>query len=240
MNCGGGRTPWNTWVSCEEIEFDGLIYQVDPFGERDAQVLKLGSNGGRWESFAYDIRDRSKPRFFVTEDHNKGTVRRFTAQDPDWDKPWEMLHGDGVVDFLMVHPTSNNGGTFEWSSDKEAAKNNARTHYPQTEGIDVYEAQLFFVCKRIKQIFTINLDEGTYTNRTTVNGLFDGKPDQMQRILDDPNDILYFTEEGGVDAVSLCVFSRVHRSQTRTNRSFLFHRNRVFMLETRKEDIIRS
>jgi hypothetical protein len=202
MNCGGGGTPWNTWVSCEEIEFDGLIYQVDPTGEREAQVMTLGSDGGRWEAFAFDIRDRSKPRFFVTEDHNKGTVRRFTPNNPDWDKPWDMLHGDGVVLFLMVHPTSSTEGTFEWTTDKEAAKNNARTYYPQTEGIDVYESQLFFVCKNIKQVFIVNLDEGTYSNRTTVNGLFDGKPDQMQRILDDPNDILYFTEEGGVDAVS--------------------------------------
>lgn len=200
MNCGGGGTPWNTWVSCEEIEFDGIIYQVDPFGEKQAEVMTLGSDGGRWEAFAYDVRDRNYPRFFATEDHSKGTLRRFTPNDPDWDKPWEMLHGDGDVDFLMIHPTSNSGGTFKWTTDKESAKENARSYYPQTEGVDFYGSQLFFVCKRIYQVFTINLDEGTYTNQTTVNGLFDGKPDQMQRILDDPNDILYFTEEGGVDA----------------------------------------
>ncbi len=67
MNCGGGRTPWGTWVSCEEIEFDGQIYQVDPTGERRAEKMTIGSPGGRWESFAYDIRDKSKPRFFATE-----------------------------------------------------------------------------------------------------------------------------------------------------------------------------
>ncbi len=111
--------------------------------------------------------------------------------------------GDGVVLFLMIHPTSNSGGTFEWTTDKEAAKNNARSYYPQTEGIDAHESQLFFTCKNIKQLFTLNLDEGTYSNQTTVNGLFDGKPDGMQRILDDPNGILYFTEEGGVDAVRM-------------------------------------
>jgi len=68
-NCGGGRTPWNTWVSCEEVEFDGKIYQVDPLGVREPQEMTLGSAGGRWESFAYDVRDKDVPRFFATEDH---------------------------------------------------------------------------------------------------------------------------------------------------------------------------
>jgi secreted PhoX family phosphatase len=54
MNCGGGRTPWMTWVSCEE-ESNGNIYQVDPSGVRKAQKMTLGSDGGDWESFAYDI-----------------------------------------------------------------------------------------------------------------------------------------------------------------------------------------
>jgi hypothetical protein len=202
MNCGGGRTPWNTWISCEEVEFTGLIYQVDPLGFREAQVTTLGNNGGRWESFSYDIRDRERPYFFATEDHNKGTVRRFTPATVDWDNdPWNMLHGAGATDYLMIFPNAtNNGGTFQWTNDLNAAKYNARSYYPQTEGIDVFGSQMFLVCKNIRQLFTINLDDGTYSNRTTISGLFDGKPDAMQRILGDSRDLLYFTEEGGVDA----------------------------------------
>lgn len=201
MNCGGGRTPWNTYVSCEEVEFEGQIYQVDPFGERKGQLMTLGIDYGRWESFAYDVRDKTRPRFFATEDHNKGTVRRFTPDIPDWENPWDMLHSTGVVDYLIVHPNDEKtGGTFEWINDKTRAQNNAKSYYPQTEGIDVYENQMIVVCKNIKQMFTFDLDKMTYTNESTVSGLFDGGPDQMGRLLEDSGELLYFTEEGGKDA----------------------------------------
>ena len=202
MNCGGGRTPWNTWISCEEVIDTGLIYQVDPTGATAPQVTTLGNAGGRWESFSYDIRNPQRPYFFATEDHHKGTVRRFTPNTVDWDNdPWNMLHGAGVTDYLMIFPnTTNNGGTFQWTNDLNAAKYNARSYYPQSEGIDVYGGQMFLVCKNIRQLFTINMDDGTYSNRTTASGLFDGKPDTLQRILGDSRDLLYFTEEGGVDA----------------------------------------
>lgn len=78
-NCGGGRTPWNTWVSCEE-QPNGNIYQTDPFGEIKAEKLTLGSDGGRFESFTYDISDLSTPHFFVTE----GTY-------PNWTKTTIIL-----------------------------------------------------------------------------------------------------------------------------------------------------
>ena len=221
MNCGGGRTPWNTWISCEEVEFDGVIYQVDPTGRRESEIITLGSDGGRWESFAYDIRNKDNPRFFVTEDHNKGTVRRFTPQYPYEhysDDLWNMLHGNGTTDYLMIVPDELNDGTgtFVWTDDILAAKDNARMYYPQTEGIDVYQNELFFVCKRIKQLFVLNLDDGTYYNTTTVSGLFNGKPDQISRLVvnnneDDgdgsgrmssslSNSLLYFTEEGGLNS----------------------------------------
>jgi hypothetical protein len=57
---------------------------------------------------------------------------------------------------------------------------------------------MFLVCKNIRQLFTIK-DDGTYSNRTTISGIFDGKPDTLQRLLGDSRDLLYFTEEGGLD-----------------------------------------
>lgn len=107
------------------MEFFGEIYQVDPFGEISAEKATIGSQLGRWESFAYDNRDTSDPRFFATEDHNKGTVRRFRP-DPskiDWDSPWNMLHANGTIDYMIVQPNKElSGGTFEWTDDIEAAR----------------------------------------------------------------------------------------------------------------------
>jgi hypothetical protein len=202
MNCGGGRTPWMTWVTCEEVNGRlGHVYQVDPTGERVAEKMVLGNEGGRWESFAYDVRNSQKPHFYVTEDHHEGALSRFTPTSPDWENQWEMLHGEGTIDYLQLDfDNSSNGGTFEWISDKEAARQNARDHYPKTEGIDIHDSELFFVCKGLRKIYTLNLDNNTWYRTSTVSGLFDGQPDQLQRILQNPIDLLYFTEEGGVDA----------------------------------------
>jgi hypothetical protein len=124
-----------------------------------------------------------------------------------------MLHETGVTDYLIVQPNENvSGGTFQWTNDIEAARNNARSYYPQSEGIDVQGSKMYVVCKGIKSLFTFDLDEMTYVNTTTVSGLFDGSPDQMERIMEgQEGGLLYFTEEGGVDAGKLC-FPSVTRS----------------------------
>ena len=43
-NCGGGHTPWNTWVSCEETLNDGQCWQIDSSGK--AEVTKIGGLEG--------------------------------------------------------------------------------------------------------------------------------------------------------------------------------------------------
>jgi hypothetical protein len=149
---------------------------VDPTGRRSAQPITLGSEGGNWESFAYDVRNRTIPRFFVTEDVEGGALQRFTpdASQISWSQPWDMLHGAGVTEYLFLHPEPGTGrsrGTLSWGSDRDAARHNAGLYYPHTEvsqqcstkamlrrnyhmcfltpmqGIDVDNGILYVVCK---------------------------------------------------------------------------------------------
>ncbi|CAJ1959630.1 unnamed protein product [Cylindrotheca closterium] len=206
-NCSGGKTPWHTWVTCEEAD-DGRIYQVDPLGIRPPEEMTIGMGQGKWESFAYDIRDQTKPRYFATEDKDSGTLRRFTPDEPDWDDPWTMLQANGTVDFLIFEPFDLDGrtsGTFFWTTDLRAAKENARRFFRNSEGIDVRDNQLFVVSKVQKELFILDLDAMTYEVHSTVVGLFDGQPDQMKRLISDDGkagtkhdkSLLYFCEEGG-------------------------------------------
>jgi hypothetical protein len=61
---------------------------------------------------------------------------------------------------------------------------------------------LYFVTKRLKVLFILDLDRMTYVSHSTNNGLFNGQPDQLVRMFDEnsaiENDtLLYFTEDGG-------------------------------------------
>jgi hypothetical protein len=64
----------------------------------------------------------------------------------------------------------------------------------------VHNDQLLFIAKARKEIFTLNLKLGTWYLSSTVSGLFSGQPDQIQRLLGDSRDLLYFTEEGNKNA----------------------------------------
>jgi Malectin domain/Bacterial protein of unknown function (DUF839) len=152
-NCGGGRTPWGTWVSGEEKR-QGRIFQVDPTGERLGEPITMGNvNSGRFESFAYDSRNLDVPRFFMTKDDLNGELRRLyvchciyclcktnsllncilylhsTPTSPNWTDPWTILTGEGTIDYLVITFTGNNTGTFDWDTDFTAGSANAAEYF---------------------------------------------------------------------------------------------------------------
>lgn len=72
-NCAGGKTPWNTWLSCEENGELGQVYECDPDGNKAAVVRpKMGSFNH--EAVAIDL----KSGFcYMTEDVKDGCLYRF-------------------------------------------------------------------------------------------------------------------------------------------------------------------
>ena len=194
-NCGGGKTYWNTWVTCEEDGSNGFCWEVDPYTGHTAKT-NVVNVGGNYESFAYDDQDPDvEARFFTTEDSGNGPLVRYTPTVAAFStgNNYDILTSDGGTHEYLV---LNADGTFEWSSSESAGASSASTYFPNAEGIDVINRQLFFVSKVNKELFELDLANMTWIAQSTVSGAFNQPPDQIQKIVGD-DQFLYFCEDGG-------------------------------------------
>ncbi|KAL9189758.1 hypothetical protein ACHAXT_009433 [Thalassiosira profunda] len=196
-NCGGGLTPWNTWVSCEEVR-QGQCWQVDPDpaspNHATPKETLIGGAGGRYESVACDNSNPAKPVFFLTEDHEFGALRRFEADHGDG---WDALHTGGSTTFLRIL----DGHRFEWTTDEAAARMSANVYYMNAEGISYHDGMVYFTAKKTKTLLILDLANLTYKAETTGGkfagqGDFNAQPDQI--LLETHKRWIYFTEDGAL------------------------------------------
>ncbi|MFF0111930.1 alkaline phosphatase PhoX [Streptomyces prasinus] len=101
QNCAGGKTPWNTWLSCEEVD-RGYVYETDPWGAK-AAVRRDAMGRFKHEAAAADP---VRGVVYLTEDVSDGCFYRFRPAT------WGDL-SSGTLEVLVAG--SGTSGPVSWA-----------------------------------------------------------------------------------------------------------------------------
>ncbi|KFU82947.1 protein of unknown function [Amycolatopsis lurida] len=157
QNCAGGKTPWNTWLSCEEIDL-GFVYECQPNGPATAAVQRPAMGKFKHEAAAADP---VRKVVYLTEDTSDGCFYRFVPTT------WGNLSA-GTLQVLKAG--TGTSGSFTWANvpDPDGSPTATRNQvsgakrFSGGEGLHYANDTAWFTTKGDNRVWQLNLTNNTY------------------------------------------------------------------------------
>ncbi|WP_406288671.1 alkaline phosphatase PhoX [Embleya sp. NBC_00896] len=154
-NCAGGKTPWNTWLSCEEVD-NGRVWETYPFG--GTAVARPAMGRFNHEAAAADPIRRV---VYLTEDKSDGRFYRFVPTT------WGDLSA-GTLQVLKAGTATS--GAFTWATvpDPDGSPTPTRSQVSGSkafnggEGCHYANDTVWFTTKGDNRVWQLDLVANTY------------------------------------------------------------------------------